>query len=122
MTEATPDPTLATLIPEPSRRRTVALAALGVALLAAAWFLVPLLRPTLTQDAVSHRSSSKDVPVSVYEVTTAESLTIERVTGNPAAEVVGAWIVPGADGWADLTDTPPGRDTGGPPPRLGDRP
>ena len=104
MPGATPDPTLATLVPQPSRGRAAALTALAVVLLAAVWFAAPVLRPTLTQDATSHRSSAKDAPVSLYEISTAGPLTVERVTGTEAAEVAGAWLLPDVDGRHGLTD------------------
>lgn len=104
MTKATPDPTLAALIPQPSRRRNGALAALAVALLAGAWFAAPVLHPDLRQDAFGDIGPFKDVPASLIRVTAAGALTIERVTGTESTEVAGAWIVPDADGWARLTD------------------
>lgn len=104
MTEATPDPTLATLIPEPSRRRNVTLAALAVVLLVGAWFGAPLLRPSLKQDSWGSIGPFKDVPVSLIRVTAAGAVTVERVTGSDSTEVAGAWVVPDADGWARLTD------------------
>lgn len=110
MTEATPppdathDPTVATLIPEPSRRRTVALTGLAVALLAAAWFVAPLLRPTLTQSGSGVTGPFGDSPATLYQVTAAGSLTIERVTGSEGFEVAGAWVVPDDDGWPRLAD------------------
>lgn len=105
MATATPDPTLATLIPEPSARRNVAFAALTVALLVAAWFALPLLHPGLRQDASGSLGGFKDSPISMYRVTAAGPLTVEGVRGTGPAEVVGAWIVPDKDGWVDLADS-----------------
>lgn len=104
MTEATPDPTLATLIPEPSRRRNVTLAALAVVLLVGAWFGAPLLRPSLKQDAWGITGPFKETPATLVRVTAAGAVTIEGVTGNGDIEVVGAWVVPDEDGWARLAD------------------
>lgn len=104
MASTTPDPTLATLVPESSARRNAVLAALAVALLAAAWFTAPLLRPTLAQEAWGSAGPFEDNPASLVRVTAAGPLTIERVTGTDVTEAVGAWVVPDDDGWADLAD------------------
>lgn len=104
MIQAMPDPTLETLVPEPSTRRNVALAALAVALLAGAWFLAPLLRPTLVVNGGGLRSTAEPPPISLARITATGPLTVEAVADTASADVVGAWIVPEADGHADLVE------------------
>ncbi|GEN81119.1 hypothetical protein [Actinotalea fermentans] len=98
------DPTLETLVPQPSTRRNVVLGALAVVLLAGTWFLAPLLRPALVVTGGGLRSTADPMPLSLARVTATGPITVEAVGDARAAVVVGAWLVPEADGRADLTD------------------
>ena len=104
MAEATPDPTLETLVPEPSVRRNAVLGALAVVLLAGTWFLAPLVRPALLVTGGGLRSTADPMSLSLARVTATGPLTVEAVGHAPAAAVVGAWLVPEVDGRADLAD------------------
>lgn len=104
MSEAMPDPTLATLVPEPSTRRNLVLGTAAVALLAGTWFLAPLLRPALIVNGNSYQQPLDGHPVSLVRITATGQLTVDAVGDTDVAEVVGAWVVPDSDSGPALLD------------------
>lgn len=115
------DPTLATLVPARSRRRGVAVVAVGVLAVAVAWVSPHLVRPGLTSDsgwgaafAPTHQALTAHHAV----VRGWPSVTVHGVeSGTAGARVLDAWLIPGgvdvgwgvdtefADGYAALRDT-----------------
>ncbi len=102
MSTATTDPTLEALVPRGSWRRNVVLVVLGLALLAAAWFLPPLLRPGIGNGPGGSwqelDAAGQVVLVAGVEPTTWGGTRVLSVDGLPGAHVVDAWAVD-ADLW-----------------------
>jgi len=104
------DPTLAALVPAPTRTRNALLTTAAAVVLVAAWFSPQLLRPTLdgTTDGVVDVGSGGTTAVpGTHRLATAVvldpravgPLTVVAVDDVPGARVVGAWVHGG-----DLTD------------------
>ena len=95
MSTATVDPTLEALVPRGSAWRNTVLVVLGLALLAAAWFLPPVARPSIgTASGASWRefaAARQVVLVAGLEPRTPAGLQVRAVEDVPGAHVVAAW-------------------------------
>lgn len=94
------DPTLATLIPQPSIRRNLLLASAATLLLVGVWNSTQLLRPSVISDG--YNGSSTSLPRE-HQVLAAvhispdgwPNVSVQSVGDLPGAKVAGAWVLPG---------------------------
>jgi hypothetical protein len=109
MTDATPvttpapdvDPTLSALIPQPSIRRNLFLAAGALLLLAGVWASAPVLRPSVvgqTSAGTSTVLAGGDQVLTMVELTPDgwPNVGVQSVKDLPGAKVAAAWVLPGA--------------------------
>jgi hypothetical protein len=95
-----PDPTLAALVPQPSRRRNVLLAVAGAFILWAAWASQPILQPSVGRHGSSGSWSALGphhelVAAITLTADTWPYATLAGVDGVAGADVAGAWLLPG---------------------------
>lgn len=97
---AVADPTLSTLVPQPSRRRNLLLAVVGAVILWAAWVSPPMLRPSVAVLGSFGQWSALGPHHQVLVVVglTADvwpSATLTGVDDLAGADIAGAWLLPG---------------------------
>lgn len=98
---AVADPTLSTLVPQPSRRRNLLLGVVGAFILWAAWASPPMLRPSIARLGSSGLWSALGPHHQVLVVVglTADVwpyATLSGVDDVAGADVAGAWLLPSA--------------------------